>query len=69
MDRNDVLIPWKLKSGEVVQRYYHAFTFKEIKKLLQQTGWRVIEQYYIKRGERVSWLKGDNLVSVVGLKG
>jgi len=54
LDKRDIFVPWKLSNGEVVQRYYHAFTQRELKKLFEQTGWRVERQYKRK----------DNLISI-----
>jgi len=49
LDFKDVLLsPKKIK----VQRYYHAFTKKELKKLFQQAGFRVEELKYLKRNKK-----------------
>ncbi len=65
LERGDVFIPWFLKNGKILQRYYHAFTFKEIKNLLEKNNWKIIEQYYCTAKARKSnWLKGDNLVVI-----
>ncbi|MBU4205041.1 class I SAM-dependent methyltransferase, partial [Patescibacteria group bacterium] len=42
MDLNDILVPWKDKSGKVlVQRYIHLFIKKELKKLAKKAGFLV----------------------------
>lgn len=42
MDFNDILVPWKDKTGKVlVQRYIHLFTKKELKKSAKKTGFLV----------------------------
>ena len=47
--RKDILIsPKKLK----VQRYYRAFTKKELKKLFEKTGFKVKELRYLKRNKK-----------------
>lgn len=49
LDFKDILLfPKKLK----VQRYYHAFTKKELKKLFQKAGFRVEELKYLKRNKK-----------------
>ena len=46
LDFKDVLLsPKKLK----IQRYYHAFTKKELKKLFQKAGFKIEELRYLKR--------------------
>jgi len=43
LNYNDLLFPWKNSSGEVVsERYYHAFTKRELKKLVRLSGLRII---------------------------
>lgn len=42
MDFNDILVPWKDKTGKVlVQRYIHLFTEKELGKLTEKAGFIV----------------------------
>ena len=49
LDFKDVLLsPKKLK----IQRYYHAFTKKELKKLFQKAGFKVEELRYLKRNKK-----------------
>lgn len=46
LDFKDVFVPW----GEIrIQRYYHAFTKKELKKLFVKAGFKVEELKYLKR--------------------
>ncbi|MDD5626732.1 MAG: class I SAM-dependent methyltransferase [Patescibacteria group bacterium] len=56
MDFNDVLYKEK--------RYYHGFTKREIGRLLQNAGLRVVENYYEKDGIKTDRWKGQNLVTV-----
>lgn len=59
LDFKDVFIPWK---GTRVQRYYHAFTECELKKLFQKARFRVEELKYLKRsGKKVNIL-------IIGIK-
>lgn len=60
----DFFIPWHLQSGEIIWRFYHAFTKKELKKLLGKTGFKVEKIYYEDKGQKSNWLKGFNLVVV-----
>ena len=47
--RKDILIsPKKLK----IQRYYHAFTKRELKKLFEKAGFKVEELKYLKRNNK-----------------
>lgn len=63
LDLKDLYMPWKARFG-IVDRYYHAFTKKELANLLQKTGFKVEEQYYVKKGKKENWLNGYNLVTV-----
>lgn len=40
----DQQVPWKLK-GETVYRYYHLFSYGELKKLLRKTGWEIVSMF------------------------
>ena len=46
LDIGDVFIPWRLSNKEIVQRYYHAFCPKELKKLVKQTNLKIIKHYF-----------------------
>lgn len=47
--RKDILIsPKKMK----IQRYYHAFTKKELKKLFEKSGFKIEELKYLKRNSK-----------------
>lgn len=51
---NDLIFPWKNSRGEAVsERYYHAFTKKELKKLVRLAGLKTIE---LKRDRYNYWL-------------
>jgi len=61
----DFFIPWRFQEGKIIiQRFYHAFTKKELKKLLKKTGFRVKEIYYESQGKKSNLLKGFNLISI-----
>lgn len=42
-DSRDTFIPWR-KSG--VKRYYHAFTMRELRKLLKTNGFEIISEHF-----------------------
>lgn len=66
MDWNDTRIPWYDKEKNLLaNRYYHAFTKQEIKKLAKNAGLKVIDQYYEKHGMHVPRRKGFNLISIL----
>jgi len=44
--------------------YYHAFTKRELKKLLQKTNFEVLENYYVKQGQKARWWNGYNILTV-----
>lgn len=46
LDYNDLLFSWKDSSGQKVsERYYHAYTKKELKKLARLAGFRILRLY------------------------
>ncbi len=61
----DVMTVWqsgdKKKQGEL---YYRAFGLKELKGLLDKTGFVMMENYYSLEGEKAQWWKGKNIVTV-----
>jgi len=48
LDWGDLYIPWQNK----YQRYHHAFTRRELKKLFKKTGFKIKEIKYLKRNSR-----------------
>ncbi len=44
MDFFDVMLPWKSPEGKILaERYYHAFSLNELRKLFKKAGFRVVE--------------------------
>ena len=42
LDKNDLFVPYKDSSGKVLaKRYIHAFTIKELRKLINQSGFKI----------------------------
>lgn len=65
-DYNDVVIPWKNAQGITQsQRYYHAFTKKELSALAAATHFRVCDQWYDTNGMRVPRREGHNIMTVL----
>lgn len=60
-DWNDTFIPWG-KTG--IQRYYHAFTPKELQKLFKNNGFEILEMFYTRKGKKVSFLNSHNICLV-----
>jgi len=65
LDLRDVFIPWKLSNKEIIYRYYHAFTKLEIKRLIKQSDFKLLDCYYTHRKQKTNWLKGVNLIAIV----
>lgn len=62
---NDVFIPFN-NNGEVLQRYYHAFTDREISHLLKKASFQIIESMsYNKKIRQKFWWKGKNISHVI----
>jgi len=49
LDFKDTFIPWKKRNGTIINRYYHAFTIKELRKLVKVAGFKIIDVGYTKR--------------------
>jgi SAM-dependent methyltransferase len=60
-DFGDLKITWK---KPYFPRYYHVFRMKEMRRLVEGAGLEITEQYYVKHGEIVTWLRGENLVTI-----
>lgn len=57
---SDTFIPW----GKKAKRYYHAFVPGELKKLIENIGFELIECFGQKNGERVPFSKSRDIVIV-----
>lgn len=62
----DLFIPWKDARGKtIVERYYHAVTQGEMRKLIRKTPFYIVEQYYERNGAKTRWWKGKNIVTIL----
>ncbi len=41
-DFGDIYVPWKLQNGNIIQRYYHLFSQRELRKILKETKFQLI---------------------------
>lgn len=55
---NDAFIPWG-KSG--IDRYYHAFTPNELKSLIKNNGFSIVDMFYTKKGVKTSFFNSHNI--------
>lgn len=70
----DALIPWKELGKEIygdlpeekkiMWRYYRAFTLRELTKLVKKSGFKIVDKYYVRSGDKVRWLKSYNIVVI-----
>jgi len=64
-DKGDVLVPWKSPKGKIIQqRYYHAFTTNELSTLAENSGFKIIKQYYSYKGKKTDQKKALNILSI-----
>ena len=59
----DIVTLWGKKEDRG-RLYYYAFTLNQLAKMLQDSGFRVLEKYYAKNGKKVNCFTGNNLVIV-----
>ncbi len=52
LDFKDTFIPWKKRNGTTINRYYHAFTIKELRKIVKEVGFKIIDVEYTKRNSK-----------------
>lgn len=66
LDFSDATVPWKSnEGGEILaERYVHAFTLRELKRLVKGEGFEVLENFYIKKGKKAHSWRGWNIVTI-----
>jgi ubiquinone/menaquinone biosynthesis C-methylase UbiE len=57
------IVPWKRKSGEVIERFYHFFGRRELQELLSEAGFSVVSPFFEGKGVENSF-EGANLCFV-----
>lgn len=62
---NDTFIPWKTGKINLADRYYHAFTLRELNKLFQKANLETVDSFYTRKGEKVDFKKGFNLCHIL----
>ena len=64
-DWNDLRIPWK-RGPERVDRYYHAFTYRELRRLCERAGFTVQEHYpEFRKFQHSRWFeRGESMVTI-----
>ncbi|MBD3270274.1 methyltransferase domain-containing protein [Candidatus Peregrinibacteria bacterium] len=63
---NDFFIPWKKNDGKVLsKRYYHSFLPSEINTLCKKAGFEIVENFAVKKGQKVSFLNSFNYCLVL----
>lgn len=65
-DHNDFYIPWKNSLGKTLGvRYYHGFTVEEIEELAKEAEVPIIEQRFIRKGEKSTKEDGQNILTIM----
>lgn len=61
---NDLFIPWKNQKGEVTDLYYHAFTKKELGKIINESGLRIEKIYLFDKEKKTKKKSRINLITI-----
>lgn len=59
----DVMTEWQTGKGKS-PLYYYAFSLTELDNLVKECGFEISDSYYSKKGKKVNWNQGGNLVTV-----
>lgn len=61
----DIFIPYESPDKSTyVERFYHGFTLRELKKLADSADFKVLQQNYIYKTDRAHWWSGRNILSI-----
>ena len=52
LDFGDIFVPWKISQEKDAQRYFHCFTKRELKRIVQGVGFKVLQIKSLKRSAR-----------------
>jgi len=44
--------------------YYRAFTLRELKKLFKKSNFKILQNEFVKDGEKVNWWDGKNILTI-----
>jgi len=67
-ESQEFMIPWRGAGGEEIgKRYYHGFLPEELEHLFGEAGFSLEDQYYVKKGERSTKEKAENIISIATL--
>lgn len=66
LDFGDAMVPWKSNEGGGVlaKRYVHAFTLRELRRLVKGAGFEILENFYIRKGKKAHFWNGWNIVTI-----
>jgi len=60
------IIPWFSPKGDILgERYYYGFEPHELAELFEETGFKILEQYFVRKGSKTDQLEGNNIVSIL----
>lgn len=64
-NRGGFFVPWLSSRGKKVgERYYYGFGLDELRSLLTDTGFEVLENFYSKKGKQSDKENGANIVTI-----
>ena len=63
--KRNAFVKWTAKSGKSINRFYHFFEEKELRKLAEESGFRVEKLFFEKDGEEYEKLGAKNLCAVL----
>lgn len=62
---NGFIVSWSSPEGEKIgERYYYGFDLEELQILLEKVGFKVLENYYSKKGMKSDKNMGANIVTI-----
>lgn len=59
----DIMTEWKAREKSS-PLYYYAFEKKELNKLTKEIGFKILDSYYSKNGEKVNRFQGGNIITI-----
>jgi ubiquinone/menaquinone biosynthesis C-methylase UbiE len=65
-NKKDFFVPWISPEGIVLgERYYYAFDLEELKKISLESGFEVLENFFIKKGKKSNQKKANNIITIL----